>query len=399
MEAHRLSAAKPTLSPVAKSLRDLEEWAARILRDYDAQGNHRTGSAVDAASARWLARSIERCGVSARFDRFDLDRIEMVDCSVEIEGRKINGVPLFDGGFTGADGVSGALGINGDDCDIAIEEVFQSGADGKSTRRNTNASGRHAAVLRLTHGAQPGLVLANAPRFLDPSGVPTLQVSGVQAEWLKERASGGSRATLRAHVRRIRGRALNVVATIQGSQAALPPMVVSTPRSGWWNCASERGGGLVCWLEALRRLSAEPPSRTCIFVSFSGHELGLMGGRHFARSRADGIAGTPAWLHFGANLGAPRMPVRLQSSDQALIDRAAPILKAAGVELASANNVGTPRGEAAVPHELGIPYLAPISSSLVFHHSADRWPEAVDPASLARLADGFANVARVMAAR
>jgi alanyl-tRNA synthetase len=40
--------------------------------------------------------------------------------------------------------------------------------------------------------------------------------------------------------------AFNVVATVAGQQTDLAPIVVITPRSGWWQCASERGGGLAC---------------------------------------------------------------------------------------------------------------------------------------------------------
>lgn len=392
----RVMVAVPELREARRRLVALERQAGRVVREYDAQGDHRTGSANDAASARWLARWVERSGASAAFDNFELDRIDPLDCGIEIEGRKVNGVPLFDGGFTSAAGISGRLGLFGEDCEIGLEEIIQSGADGKATRSGPAGDGRHKAIVRLTHGARPGLILANAPRFLRPSGVPTVQVSGAEADWLKALARAGAQATVTAHVKRRRAMASNVVATLPGSQPELAPMIVSTPRSGWWSCASERGGGIVCWLEALKRLSADQPARTCIFVAFSGHELGLLGGRHFARSAGDTMGRARSWLHFGANLGAPGMPVRLQSSDRALLDLARPFLEPAGIEVPDETSQVTPRGEAAIPHEAGIPYLAPISGSQVFHHSADRWPEAVDTAALARLAGAFARVAKRM---
>src|ERR1700680_3485817 len=47
----------------------------------------------------------------------------------------------------------------------------------------------------------------------------------------------------------------------------LPPLVIMTPRSGWYRCASERGGGLACWLELTSILSQSTPARDVVFVS------------------------------------------------------------------------------------------------------------------------------------
>lgn len=397
MDAPRMDEGQSASLAARKDLHDLERRSARIVEEYDSQGDHRTGSKTDTASARWLARWVRRSGSSAQFEDFKLARIEPVDCGIEIDGRRIGGVPLFDGGFTDAEGISAKLGFLGEDCDIAIEEVFHSGVDGKAARKNPAGYASHRAVVRLTQGAQPGLVLANAPAFLKPSALPTLQVSGGHADWLKAMARSGAKAKLTAHVRRRWSTALNVNAMVAGTKPGLPPVIVSTPRSGWWNCASERGGGLACWLETLRRLSERPATRTCLFIAFSGHELGLLGGRHFAAVHSATLANSPSWLHFGANLGAPGMPVKLQSSQAALAAMGASVLERAGIEVAPETEAGRPRGEAAIPHEEGIPYLAPISSSLVFHHTADRWPDAVDTVALARLADAFADVARSMA--
>jgi hypothetical protein len=59
----------------------------------------------------------------------------------------------------------------------------------------------------------------------------------------------------------------------------------------------------------------------------------------------------------------------------------------------------TPFGEAALVHRAGGRYVALVCDSDVFHNVADRWPEAVDVASLARYARAFAvGVAQVATA-
>src|SRR5439155_20129212 len=137
--------------------------------------------------------------------------------------------------------------------------------------------GRHKAVVLLTRGRRPGLFLLNALSFMKPFGPPMLQVSSTESEWLKEQSEQRAETTLIAQVGRATARAFNVTAKIAGRDPMLAPLVVMTPYSGWWQCASERGGGLACWLEAMRTLAAAKPERECLFVACSGHEIGFLG--------------------------------------------------------------------------------------------------------------------------
>ena len=83
--------------------------------------------------------------------------------------------------------------------------------------------------------------------------------------------------SLLAQVNRTRAAAFNVTAKINGRDATLAPLIVMTPRSAWYACASERGGGIACWLELMRSLRSAPPARDVLFVASSGHELGHLG--------------------------------------------------------------------------------------------------------------------------
>jgi hypothetical protein len=105
-------------------------------------------------------------------------------------------------------------------------------------------------------------------------------------------------------VGRARSQAFNVTAEVGGSRSDLEPLVIMTPRSGWWQCASERGGGLACWLEAIRVVADGKPARDCFFVALSGHELGGLGIDAYMERRKDLIKRAYAWIHFGANIGA-----------------------------------------------------------------------------------------------
>src|SRR5262245_47100805 len=81
---------------------DLEQRVARTIATYDAQGNHRTGTTVDRHSAEWLATQVRRAGVESVLEPFTLNRIDVRTCYVRVSDRRIDAVPLFDAGFTGA---------------------------------------------------------------------------------------------------------------------------------------------------------------------------------------------------------------------------------------------------------------------------------------------------------
>jgi hypothetical protein len=380
----------------------LEQHLGALVEAYDAQGNHRSATSADNASAAWLAQQARQVGVEPSLESFALSRIDPVSCHLRIAGRRIEGVPLFDGGFTSADGVQGKLGRLGSDADIAVVETDpfslveprrEQGGPVAAARRST-----HKGVVLVTRGTRPGLFLINAASFMAPSGPPMLQVSSVEGEWLKAQAEQRVEGRLVAHVERKTTQAFNVTARIAGRDPSLRPLVVSTPRSGWWQCASERGGGLACWLETMRVLAAANPVRECLFVAFSGHETGFIGIDAYLASRLDLMRRAQAWIQLGANFGAPRQPNELHTEDDELNAWAVSSLAKEGIPVdLSAARGSLPRAEAATLHRGGARYVALLCGSDVFHSAADRWPDAIDVAVLARYARAFAGGALELA--
>ena len=183
----------------------------------------------------------------------------------------------------------------------------------------------------------------NAGSFTAPFGVPVLQVGSEHGEWLDAVVRAGTPLQLVAQATRTRVEAQNVVVSVKARPAAgtpeLSPIVVMTPRSGWWHCASERGGGLACWLEALRALASAGVPRSATFVASSGHELGHLGLESFIDRRFDLVKGAAAWVHLGANIGAANGRARLQSSDDRIEQLAVAAMARAGAGSSSACRV------------------------------------------------------------
>ena len=277
---------------------------AHIIETYDRQGWRRTGTQVDRDNAEWLASEIAGLGLEPTLEPFALDRVDPHECYVEIGERRLEGVPLFDATFTSAAGVTGTLGLAGSGADIAVVDSDS----GAARRREVRESGANALVI-ATRGPTEGLSLLNAGAFLAPYEPPAIQVDGRSGEWLHERAASGAPARVVAVAERVPTEAYNVTTTVPGSGHARPRLAVNTPRSGWWEVAAERGGGLACWLETMRAVRDSSPARPVFFSANSGHELGFLGMERLVDAHPEHLHAT--WLHFGANIGAAQRHCRL----------------------------------------------------------------------------------------
>lgn len=388
---------------MSMNLLDAETHAADIVRAYDSQGPHRTGTDVDHASARWLQCAIAELGAQPALDTYALDRVDPVSSFLRVGNRRIDGVPAFDGGATGLEGIVGRLGPVGSDCEIAlaVRRVSVPGLEAAKAHGLVEelAGTSHKAMVVATLGPAPGLSLFNANSFSKPSSIPVLQVSGVDAEWLLEKAERRDQVSICVHTQRRSATTSNVWTRVTGREPNLPPVVVTTPRSGWWNCASERGGGIACWLAALGAVVAGGvPRRTCYFAAFSGHELGLLGIANFLKGHPELSSNVHCWCHFGANIGASRHSIYVQATSEELTVEAQRALSRHQVPIADTGVLpGPPRGEASFPYRLGLPFVAPIAGSDVFHNQLDCWPSAVDVGVLARTAMAFAELVAVKA--
>jgi hypothetical protein len=370
---------------------------AQVVRDYDAQGIHRTATEVDAASARWLADQLHAAGIESKLEAFPIHRIDLDETYLEIDGRRIGGVPLFDAGFTDSAGISGRLGAVGGDAEIALFEASgQDGTDRPGPLRQV-LDGAHKAVVIVTRGGRPGLSLINASRFLAPQGAPALQVSSVEADWLRERTAAGATARLLASAQRQAANAFNVVGKIAGSQPSAAPLVVMTPRSGWWNCAGERAGGIAAWLETARAVVAARPIRDVHFLASSGHELGQIGLDAYLGDRGTLVTQARLWVHYGANIGAGRQ-IRLQAADVEAQSVGVAALVEKGLTASQIVPPGkAPGGEAGTIFNRHGRYLSLQGDNALFHNPADRWPEAVDVPLATRQALAFAALAARLA--
>jgi hypothetical protein len=370
--------------------------AVRWLTAWDSHGVHRTGTTGDEAGALWLEQEAAGFGVDVTSEVFQLNRLDPVVCYLELDGRRIPGVPAFDAPATGASGLTGTLSLSDHEQAILVAELGpRSVYTGEYERLRRGAA--HRALVIVCAGARPGMGLLNAEGFRTPYGAPSIHVSSEAKEAVLSGAERGACARLVSETQHVPASARNVVVTMRGSGRSRTPVVVMTPRSSWWQSTAERGGGLVCWLEALRALLAAPPACDVIFTANSGHELGHLGLEDFMARRPGwerpiGEGGV-TWIHFGANIGAADGELSVQSASDNLRELAETELARAGqAPDVMAPKTLEPSGETRDIHRSGGRYITLVGSNSLFHLPQDRWPHAVDPNAVTRVATAAASL-------
>jgi len=253
-----------------------------IVETYAGFGDHRTASPVDRVTTDWFADHLAQVGGTVEKQPFSFDGFEY-DMALTVDRASIDALPLFYR-YTGI-------------CDtkrVSIARLVLDHEDGAPDPipglcRQAVADGRDALVL-ATGGDTDGLVAINrAPEVV--GDIPVILVAGRDFERLQR---GTPHLTYSARLSR--KTAHNVIARL-GDPDTANRIVLTTPLSGWFGCAGERGTGIAVLLglvETLRKTHA------FTVIGASGHELMYLGGEHAAAAhpmRPDLV------LHLGSCIG------------------------------------------------------------------------------------------------
>ncbi len=380
----------------------MQSRIAEIISEYASQGIHRTGTDVDNQSADWLMQRIEALGVTATDTVFDFERVQPITTQLSIAGATFSGVPLYDCQYTNESGITGSIGELGSNADIGVIMALPlaSSPNGRLAHA-ARMEGKHKAIVIVTDSQLPedGVAPQNAEDFAAPFGPPVLQIANRHWPTLQLAMKNEATARLVLHCKYVEAKARNVEAKVAGSNPELAPVVVMTPRSGWWANASERGGGIAGFLEILRAVNASAPRRDVIFTANTGHELGHTGLDLFLHNNPGLIKEAHIWLHLGANFAAKfGSQVRLQYSDSDAVASLAPWLTINDLAPGSVSPMGRrPLGEARNVYDGHGRYVSILGRNGLFHHPADQWPHAVDVEVTTKWVKAFTQLASALA--
>ena len=367
---------------------NLKKQIEKDLIKWDSIELHRTGTKGDEQTAFWLADEIKKCGLQPQLDSFSFTKRTPGKCEVTNGTFKAKGLPMFDGGSTSSKGITEVSGSLNEKNVIAVTKYSSSTMDEASLRLNeARKEDNHLAIIAIADVAPnaPGLAVLNAESYRKPFGPPVLQVATKEQDWLLK-LNKNEELTVSVQLTDEKSEALNIQTKIEGKDKSLNPLVIMTPKSGWWTCTSERGGGIAIWLNAMRYFAQNKPNRNVIFTANTGHELSHIGLDHFLENNPSLVKEAHAWVHLGANFAAKKGNVLWQASNKDYMNIGIEELTSKGLDEVQTWPISSrPLGEARNIYDGGGQFISLLGSNSLFHHPEDRWPEAIDMAKLEKL--------------
>ena len=291
--------------------------SARLLADVQAYhdfGVHRTAHPGDVATSAWLMERFRAIGLQTSGHTFTLRQFFLDEASIDDARGRIEAFPIWLPRTTPAGGWNARL-VMVDDAtpagDIRGAAAWLRPDGGAAARarldRNAIDAGAAAILIETTDGAGLGVLQAiNAERsYVDRERpVPTLIFGAADAPRLRQ--SVGLDVTVRLTGELVDdARATSAVGRRVVAEEA-DWIVISTPSSGWFTVAGERGPGIAMLLALADWVGSRTDGLNYLFVATSGHELDYLGARLFHEARlAPPPERTRAWVHIGAQIATP----------------------------------------------------------------------------------------------
>ena len=263
---------------------DLGTRLYETVRQYATIGaHHRTGTAEDARTLDWFEGRLRALGATTERQPWSFDRYD-AEWRVTLDSEEVAALPLF---YEGTGEIESTAPL------VAAVDAIPAGAfpTWPTLVADARATGARLAIV-ATRSPSGNLVAPNRTPAQPGSGLPALLVAGRLAERLR---TASIHARIAARI--VEGRTSNVIGRI-GAGPDPDRVLLTTPLSGWFRCAGERGTGIAVMLAVAERLAAE--GVPILMNGNSGHELVDIGAHRFAETKP----AVRAVFHFGASVAA-----------------------------------------------------------------------------------------------
>jgi hypothetical protein len=309
------SAVLPATVAMAKPPVDLQASVANDLDKYIGFGIKQAGGAGDTACGHWLAAELEGLGYQVERQEFATPFFEPARSELICGDSKAALWPQPIVVQTGPDGITGPLvhidpagraeaSLAGAIALLDLPFGRWSSALAKPIREPITAAfaaGAKAAVV-ITNGPTGKIIALNADGRAPMFGGPVALIAPENAAPFLTAAMRRAPATMVIRGNGGQRPAFNFVGRINRGKPRW--LVVSTPRSGWYVCAGERGPGVAAWLWLARWASQAVQTHNLAFVCNTGHEYEYLGAAEALKTFTPKPADTHFWLHLGANVAA-----------------------------------------------------------------------------------------------
>lgn len=309
------SAAMGVAAGVTMPLSASTDAVAKDIERYLSFGNKQSGGQGDNGCGDWLAAELRRAGLAVEKHRLSAPFFTAEKCDIVVGNSSVAVWPQpivrttpqqgltaplvrVDAAGNASAPLAGAIAL------IDLPYGRWSSLLAKPIRTPVERAfggGAKAAVI-ITNGPTGKVIALNADGREPMFAGRVALVAPADAAPLLAAAIAQKPATLTISGRGGRRDAFNIIGRLDRGKPDW--IVISTPRSGWFGCAGERGGGIAAWLHLARWAPAALPDHNLAFLCNSGHEYENLGAQESLKSIAPKPDKTRFWLHLGANLAA-----------------------------------------------------------------------------------------------
>lgn len=377
------------------------------VRHYAALGPHRTGTPGNLATLDWVEARLRAAGFAVQrqpmqYGDYDVSRATIATGAVQLDGIvQRPACPTGPGGLSAplvlADEPVDPAQLSGKIAVIRLPHARHSSIlEGRTARpvKAALAAGCVGLVL-VTRGPSGEALALNAPLEHPVAAVPTLVIAPRDAGPIIAAAARGDAGRIIVEGAAATASSANLVARRQGKGRAI---IVTTPLSGWFGCAGERGSGIAAFLHLAPLLARHYPDADLHFAGLVGHEREYVGGDAYVRAHAPPPDQVRLWVHLGAGFAArdwheiadgvlAPLPAadaqRYLLAPEAWLSTLRPVLATLpGYQQPYAATIENSAGEARQFIERGYRNMIATIGAHRLHHARTDDASAVDPASL-----------------
>lgn len=406
-----------TMAGAADALPISERSIEADLKRYVAFGEKRAGGPGDTACGDWLAQELAALGYRIERQTFLAPFFETSRAALTVGTASAPVHPQPVVVTTGAEGVSGRIArvdakgrftgsLDGAIALVDLPFARWSTLLAPAARQPIQAAfaAGAKAVVAITNGPTRKVIALNADGREPMFPGPVALLAPEAADPFLDAATRGAVGRLVIEGQGGRRPAFNFVGRLDRGKARW--LAVSTPRSGWFGCAAERGPGVAVWLDLARWAIAALPDANLAFICNTGHEYEYLGAAEAMKQIAPPVPATRFWLHLGANVAArdwrelPASAMPLPSADSQRVLSISPELLPLARKIfdgqvgfeAPVSSAVLAAGELEEVIKAGYAPAAGVFGAHRFHHVAEDDERCLDvPATLAA-ARGFRSL-------
>lgn len=351
-----------------------------IASSYSSFGYHRTGSQSQLKTEDWLQQLL--ISLTGRVECFEYDYQHFeAHTEVFINKKLIPSMALY---YEAIGELWGCRNIEITSVEIGADETI----DYEVIKQRQKRAGqrKYKALVVATCCANDSLRALNVTPLLKDT-LPTVMVLGSEYENLRE-----GTLSLNYSAELSQRKAKNIIACF-GDHSTDSPIVITTPMSGWFECAGERGTGIALAISLANKLAGRWPVQ---LVLASGHELGYLGGFEYTASLKTPPA---AVIHIGSCLATHGSALNVWSnSEGSPFNQLASYLQQVDIPITKVVKPSERAdwvGEAECWSHFNCPMISIAGDNPVFHTPEDRIAVATNPEDMARMSDVLSDSADI----